>query len=69
MEAGLNDVEMEGTLGIVAPAETPKEVISQLSTWLTTALRTPAMHAKLTSQGLNSVGMCGADFRDSSKTI
>jgi tripartite-type tricarboxylate transporter receptor subunit TctC len=62
IEAGFEDVEMEGTLGIVAPAGTPKEVISQLSAWLMTALRTPGMHAKLTSQGLDSVGMCGASF-------
>jgi tripartite-type tricarboxylate transporter receptor subunit TctC len=63
IEAGLNDVEMEGTLGIVAPGGTPKEVISQLSAWLTTALRAPGTQAKLTSQGLDSIGMCGADFR------
>jgi tripartite-type tricarboxylate transporter receptor subunit TctC len=62
IEAGLNDVEMEGTLGIVAPAGAPKEVISKLSAWLTAALRAPGMQAKLTSQGLDSVGMCGANF-------
>jgi tripartite-type tricarboxylate transporter receptor subunit TctC len=41
IESGFPNVEMEGTLGIVAPAGTPKEVVTQLSGWLLTALRAP----------------------------
>lgn len=63
IESGFDNVEMEGTLGIVAPAGTPKDVVNQLSKWLLAAVRTTAMQAKLATQGLDPVGICGADFR------
>lgn len=61
-EAGVNGVETEGTLGIVAPARTPKERIAQLIGWLTAALRSPDVQSKLLTLGLYPAGRCGADF-------
>ena len=62
IEFGFDNVEMEGTLGIVAPAGTPKDVVAERSGQLQTALRAPGMQTKLGSLGLYPVGLCGADF-------
>jgi tripartite-type tricarboxylate transporter receptor subunit TctC len=62
IESGFADVEMEGTLGIVAPAGTSKEIVSQLSKLLLAALRAPGMQTKLATQGLDAAGMCGTEF-------
>jgi tripartite-type tricarboxylate transporter receptor subunit TctC len=47
--------------GVVAPAKTPKEIVSQLSSWFSAALQAPEVRAKLAVQGLYAVGTCGAD--------
>jgi tripartite-type tricarboxylate transporter receptor subunit TctC len=56
------DVESEGWLGIVAPAKTPPETISQLTSWFTAALQAPDLKERLVSQGLFPVATCGANF-------
>jgi tripartite-type tricarboxylate transporter receptor subunit TctC len=56
------DVESEGWLGIVAPAKTPPETVTQLTAWFTAALRAPDVKERLVSQGLFPVATCGADF-------
>jgi tripartite-type tricarboxylate transporter receptor subunit TctC len=61
-ETGYADYEMDYWLGLLAPAKTPKEKISQLSGWLSAALRSPELRAKLAPLGLYSVDSCGADF-------
>jgi tripartite-type tricarboxylate transporter receptor subunit TctC len=61
-EAGFKDFEAEGSLGVVAPANTPKEAIARLSNWFNAALRTPEFQPKLALRGLYPVGACGADF-------
>jgi tripartite-type tricarboxylate transporter receptor subunit TctC len=44
------------------PANTPKETVSQLAGWFSTAMQVPEVKAKLVVQGLYPVGICGADF-------
>jgi tripartite-type tricarboxylate transporter receptor subunit TctC len=61
-ESGYKDVELNYWFGTFAPANTPKEKVSQLASWFTAALQAPDFRAKLVPLGLFSVGMCGADF-------
>jgi tripartite-type tricarboxylate transporter receptor subunit TctC len=61
-ESGYKDYELDYWLGMLAPAMTPKEKISQLGGWFTAALGAPEFRAKLAPLGLFPVGMCGADF-------
>jgi len=61
-EFGYKDYELDYWLGMLAPAMTPKEKISQLADWFTAALQAPEFSAKLAPLGLFPVGMCGADF-------
>jgi tripartite-type tricarboxylate transporter receptor subunit TctC len=56
------DFESEGWLGLVAPAKTPKETVSQLAGWFAAALQVPEVKAKLVIQGLFPDATCGADF-------
>jgi tripartite-type tricarboxylate transporter receptor subunit TctC len=56
------DFVSEGWLGLVAPAKTPKETVSQLVSWFSAAVQVPEVKAKLIAQGLFPVGTCGADF-------
>jgi tripartite-type tricarboxylate transporter receptor subunit TctC len=61
-ESGYKDYEAAQWYGVLAPAKTPKETVSQLTGWLVSALQVPEVKAKLVLQGLYPVGICGADF-------
>ena len=61
-EAGMGNYEADIFYGYVAPAKTPPETISQLSGWLSAALKAPETAPKLAKQGLFPVGICGAEF-------
>jgi tripartite-type tricarboxylate transporter receptor subunit TctC len=61
-ESGFKDFEVDAWFGLVAPAKTPKQTVSQLAGWFTAALQVPEVRAKLVGQGLYPVGTCGADF-------
>ncbi len=61
-ESGYKDYEVEVWFGVVAPAKTPKEKLSQLAEWFTAAMREPAVKAKLVKLGLYPVGICGAEY-------
>jgi tripartite-type tricarboxylate transporter receptor subunit TctC len=61
-ETGYKDYELDYWFGVLAPAKTRKETVSQLAGWFTAALQAPEFKAKLVPLGLYSVGMCGADF-------
>jgi tripartite-type tricarboxylate transporter receptor subunit TctC len=61
-ESGYKNFEASGWLGVVAPAGTPKEVITHLSTLFVSALKAPEVTSKLLPQGLFPVGSCRADF-------
>lgn len=61
-EFGYKDYGVDFWMGVVAPARTPPETISQLSGWFTAAMKAPEARAKLVAQTLYPVGICGADF-------
>jgi tripartite-type tricarboxylate transporter receptor subunit TctC len=61
-ESGHKEFEYEVWFGMLAPAKTPKTMISQLSGWFVTAMQVPEVKAKLVVQGLYPAGACGADF-------
>jgi tripartite-type tricarboxylate transporter receptor subunit TctC len=61
-ELGFKDYDVEVWFGVVAPAKTPKEAVTQLSGWFTAAMQAPDVKPKLLNLGLYPVGMCGADF-------
>jgi tripartite-type tricarboxylate transporter receptor subunit TctC len=61
-ETGYKDYELDYWFGVVAPAKTPNEKVSQLAAWFTAALQAPEFRAKLAPLGLLPVGMCDADF-------
>jgi tripartite-type tricarboxylate transporter receptor subunit TctC len=61
-ESGYPDFETDVWFGLVAPAKTPQETISQLIVWFGGALAAPEVRAKLTAQALYPVAQCGADF-------
>jgi tripartite-type tricarboxylate transporter receptor subunit TctC len=61
-ETGVSKYEADIFYGYVAPAKTPLAMISQLSGWLTAALKAPDTKPKLAKQGLFPVGICGAEF-------
>jgi tripartite-type tricarboxylate transporter receptor subunit TctC len=63
-EAGYKDYEAEARLWLFAPAKTPRETVSQLIAWFTAVMQAPEVKSKLLIEGLNPVGMCGADFRN-----
>jgi len=61
-ESGYGDFEIDVWFGLVAPAKTPKETVSQLIDWFSAALLAPQVKAKLTVQALYPNPKCGADF-------
>jgi tripartite-type tricarboxylate transporter receptor subunit TctC len=61
-ESGYTEYEADVWNALFAPAKTPKEMISQLAGWFSSALRAPEIKPKLVAQGLYPVGICGADF-------
>jgi tripartite-type tricarboxylate transporter receptor subunit TctC len=61
-ESGYEGFEADVWYGLVAPAKVPKETISQLAGWFTSALQIPDVKSKLVAQGFFPVGICGADF-------
>jgi len=61
-EFGYKDYAVDFWIGVVAPAKTRKETVSQLGQWFTAALQTTDTKNKLIAQALYPVGLCGADF-------
>jgi tripartite-type tricarboxylate transporter receptor subunit TctC len=61
-ESGYADYELDGSFGLVAPAKTPREMVSQFANWFKTAIFVPEVKAKLVDAGLYPVGVCGTDY-------
>jgi tripartite-type tricarboxylate transporter receptor subunit TctC len=61
-ESGFKDYEVDLWWSLFAPANTPKETVSQLASWFTAAMQIPQVKTKLVAQGFTPVGMCGTDF-------
>jgi tripartite-type tricarboxylate transporter receptor subunit TctC len=61
-ELGYPGYEAESWFGLVAPAATPKDTVSQLTAWLTAALQDAEVRSKLVNTGLFPTGTCGTGF-------
>jgi tripartite-type tricarboxylate transporter receptor subunit TctC len=61
-ESGFSALDGDIWNGLVAPAKTPKEEISQLIGWFAAALRVPEVGEKLAGLGQHPLALCGADF-------
>jgi len=61
-ESGFKDYDLDIWYGLVAPAKTPNDALSQLAEWSSTAIKASDMGPKLAQQGLYPVGSCGAEF-------
>ena len=61
IESGI-DVEYEGWFGLFAPANVPKDILSQTAAWTTTALKKPDVQQKLEPLGLLPPTVCGEEF-------
>jgi len=61
-ELGYPGYEAESFFGLVAPAGTPKETMTQLTTWVSAALQDADVRTKLVNAGLFPTGICGAEF-------
>jgi tripartite-type tricarboxylate transporter receptor subunit TctC len=61
-EQGFPGYEAESWFGIVAPAATPKDTVSQLDVWFQEALRDAGVRSKLVNAGVFPTGTCGAEF-------
>ncbi|MGA7101696.1 MAG: tripartite tricarboxylate transporter substrate-binding protein, partial [Pseudolabrys sp.] len=63
-ESGYADYESEVWLGLLAPAKTSADNISQLAGWFVSAIKAPEVAAKLLALGLYPIGLCGKDFSE-----
>jgi len=61
-ELGHKEYEADFWNGLLAPARTAKETVSELSDWFVAAMQVPEVRAKLIAQGFSPVGLCGADY-------
>jgi tripartite-type tricarboxylate transporter receptor subunit TctC len=61
-ESGYRDFETDVWFGLVAPARTPKETVSQLIEWFAAALLAAEVKSKLAAQALYPHPKCGAEF-------
>ena len=61
-EAGYKDYEADNWFGLMAPAKTSRDVVSQFAEWAKAAMLEPEIKTKLANMALYPVGMCGADF-------
>ena len=62
-ESGLSGFEAVTWLGLVAPAETPAEIVNYLSREADAVLNTPAMKTRLAAQGFTPKTSSPAEFR------
>jgi len=61
-ENGFNDVDAAVWFGFVVPAKTPKDVVAQLSQYISDAVTAPAVVERLKNQGMFINLFCGEDF-------
>jgi tripartite-type tricarboxylate transporter receptor subunit TctC len=63
-ESGYADYESEVWLGLLAPAKTSGDNISQLGGLFVSAMKAPGIEAKLLALGLYPAALCGKDFSE-----
>lgn len=62
-ESGFKDFEVDLWWSIFAPANTPKDVVTELAKKFSAAVRAPAIKTKLAAQGFTPVADCGPNFQ------
>lgn len=67
-EAGVPGFEITITLGLFAPAGTPREVIGKLSAEFVKALNTPDVRQRLTAMGVEPAGSTPEQFAEAIRT-
>jgi len=67
-ESGLPDYEVEGWVGFLAPAGTPREIIQKWHQEITRIFQTPEFRERQISQGLEPVGSTPEYFAEFIKT-
>jgi tripartite-type tricarboxylate transporter receptor subunit TctC len=63
-EAGLSDFDISSWFGLVAPAKTPRSLVTKLSAQVATALREPDVQQRLVNFGIRPVGSNPDDFAE-----
>jgi tripartite-type tricarboxylate transporter receptor subunit TctC len=61
-EAGLPGYEATAWFGVLAPAGTPREIVTKLHDEIAKSLRTPEMQARLAAEGTEAVGNTPEQF-------
>jgi tripartite-type tricarboxylate transporter receptor subunit TctC len=61
-ELGFKNLEVDNWFGVIAPAHTPKETQVRLIDWFKAAMNEGEVKAKVASQGLYTIAMCGDEF-------
>jgi tripartite-type tricarboxylate transporter receptor subunit TctC len=61
-ELGFKDFAVEFFVGVVAPAGTPRTMISQLIGWFTAAIQSSQIEKRFAALGFFAGGECGANF-------
>jgi len=61
-ESGFNNLDAAVWFGFVAPAKTPKETLTQLSQYISDAVKSEGVADRLKSQGMFINLFCGAEF-------
>jgi tripartite-type tricarboxylate transporter receptor subunit TctC len=56
------EVDADIWFGVVAPANTPKDIVSQFTGWFTAALQVPEVKATFAALGVFPKEVCGEDF-------
>ena len=54
-EAGIKGFDISQWQGVLAPAGTPRAIVSRLNAEVVKAMRTPEMHERMVTQGGNEV--------------
>jgi tripartite-type tricarboxylate transporter receptor subunit TctC len=61
-ESGYKDFDIDLWDGVFAPANTPKESVSELAGWFGAAVQQSEVKSKIGVEAFIPVGVCGADF-------
>jgi tripartite-type tricarboxylate transporter receptor subunit TctC len=62
IESGYKDVSADFFGGVIAPVQTPKQMIDKLTSWFSAAIEDPKVKAKFKTLGFFPSGACGAAF-------
>jgi tripartite-type tricarboxylate transporter receptor subunit TctC len=61
-ESGFDGYESDIWFGVVAPAETPEKIVTELAGWFMDAVSAPELKPKFAALGLFKTGICGSKF-------